>query len=96
MFRKLIVPALILGSALALVPANALADSDDHKYRRDYYYGDRDRHAREEWREREHREHEREERREREWRARERREEFRDRRYYNRGYYDRFGCWHAY
>jgi hypothetical protein len=96
--NKVGLATVVLGAALAVLsPAVASAYDRDDYYRHDDHRG-------REWRERER--HESEERRERE-RARER---YRDRSYYNnggygygngycsqpRGYYDRYGRWHAY
>jgi hypothetical protein len=94
---KIGLAAVVLGSAMAvLTPTVASA------YDRDDYYRHDDR------RDRERREHERREREER--RERLERERARERYYYNnrgygngfysqpqpRGYYDRYGYWHAY
>src|SRR5579885_2322838 len=101
MFKRILLPGLVLGTALTLLPAGAFArDRDDDDYRDGRsYYGDyrNDRHAEHEYREHERRERRERERREREWRERERRERRAYERYYYRqqpGYYDSYGYWH--
>jgi hypothetical protein len=100
MLKTFGISALLLGSLIAVVPQVASArDHDDDREDAWERYQRREQH---EWHEqREWREHEQREWREHqqhEWREHERSEHPNyDYRYgYQRGYYDRFGYWHAY